>query len=93
MMDYKTRRFFRDLTRGLKIFSAFMAKMAAAILLLIVGVFFTHYAFTTTSIDDLRFGVLAMKFMGLAFCSISAGVMFIAVRDFDEDGRFYFGGR
>ena len=62
-MDYKTRRFFRDLTRGLKILAAFTAKMAAAILLLIVGVFFTHYAFTTTSIDDLRFGVLAMEWV------------------------------
>lgn len=92
-MDYKTRRFLRDLKRGLLILTAFIGKLIMSLVLLCAGVFFAYYAFTTTSIDDLRFGVLAMKFMGIAFTLMSAGVMFVAVNDVHEDGRFYFGRR
>tara|TARA_R100000353_G_scaffold60059_1_gene47632 strand:- start:90 stop:260 length:171 start_codon:yes stop_codon:yes gene_type:complete len=52
------------------------------------GTYFCVFAFSTTTIDDLRIGVLAMKFMGISFLVISVGISLVAVQDAVEDSRY-----
>ena len=65
-----------------------MEKIWISLLLMTAGTYFCVFAFSTTTIDDLRIGVLAMKFMGLSFIIISVGVSLGAVQDAVEDSRY-----
>ena len=78
----------RKTGRALLILLALMAKIWISLLLMTAGTYFCVFAFSTTTIDDLRIGVLAMKFMGLSFIIISVGVSLVAVQDAVEDSRY-----
>ena len=78
----------RKTGRALLILLALMAKIWISLLLMTAGTYFCVFAFSTTPIDDLRIGVLAMKFMGLSFIIISVGVSLVAVQDAVEDSRY-----
>ena len=79
---------YRKPVRALLILLALMAKIWISLLLMTAGTYFCVFAFSTTTIDDLRIGVLAMKFMGLSFIIISVGVSLVAVQDAVEDSRY-----
>ena len=79
---------YRKTVRALLILLALMAKSWISLLLMTAGTYFCVFAFSTTTIDDLRIGVLAMKFMGLSFIIISVGVSLVAVQDAVEDSRY-----
>ena len=78
----------RKIGRALLILLALMAKIWIGLLFMTAGTYFCVFAFSTTTIDDLRIGVLAMKFMGLSFIIISVGVSLVAVQDAVEDSRY-----
>jgi TRAP-type C4-dicarboxylate transport system permease small subunit len=79
---------YRKIARILLVFAALMAKIFIGVLLMYAGTFFTFYAFTETSIDDLRIGVLGLKFLGISFLVISVGMTLVAVREAIEDLRY-----
>ena len=78
----------RKIGRAFLILLALMAKIWISLLLMTAGTYFCVFAFSSTTIDDLRIGVLAMKFMGLSFIIISVGVSLVAVQDAVEDSRY-----
>lgn len=79
---------YRKIARMLLVSAALMGKIVIGLLLMYAGTFFTVYAFTHTSIDDLRIGVLALKFLGVSFLVISVGMTLVAVQEFIEDSRY-----
>lgn len=68
--------------------AALMGKIAMGFALMFAGTFITFHAFTHTSIDDLRIGVLALKFLGIAFLILSVSIPLTAVREVVEDARY-----
>ena len=87
-MDYRTKRKYRKAGRRVLIMAALMGKIAIGFALMFAGTFITFHAFTHTSIDDLRIGVLALKFLGVSFLVISVGITLVAVQEFIEDSRY-----
>jgi len=79
---------YRKTGRALLILLALMAKIWISLLLMTAGTYFTVHSFSTTPIDDLRIGVLAMKFMGISFLIMSVGMSLVAVQDAVEDSRY-----
>ena len=78
----------RKIGRALLILLALMAKIWIGLLFMTAGTYFTVHSFSTTPIDDLRIGVLAMKFMGISFLVMSVGISLVAVQDAVEDSRY-----
>ncbi len=78
----------RKIGRALLILLALMAKIWVGLLFMTAGTYFTVHSFSTTPIDDLRIGVLAMKFMGISFLVMSVGISLVAVQDAVEDSRY-----
>lgn len=87
-MDYRTKRKYRKAGRRMLIMAALMGKIAIGFALMFAGTFITFHAFTHTSIDDLRIGVLALKFLGIAFLILSVSIPLTAVREVVEDARY-----
>lgn len=87
-MDYRTKRKYRKAGRRVLIMAALMGKIAIGFALMFAGTFITFHAFTHTSIDDLRIGVLALKFLGIAFLILSVSIPLTAVREVVEDARY-----
>ena len=78
----------RKIGRALLILLALMAKIWIGLLFMTAGTYFTVHSFSTPPIDDLRIGVLAMKFMGISFLVMSVGISLVAVQDAVEDSRY-----
>jgi len=79
---------YRKIGLALFVMLKLMAKVATAAVFMAAGAFFTVHSFSTTPIDDLRIGVLAMKFMGISFLVMSVGISLVAVQDAVEDSRY-----
>ena len=79
---------YRKTGRALLILLALMTKIWIGLLFMTAGTYFTVHSFSTTPIDDLRIGVLAMKFMGISFLVMSVGISLVAVQDAVEDSRY-----
>ena len=71
---------YRKIGRMLLVLAALIGKIFIGVLLMYAGTFFTFQAFTETSIDDLRIGVLGLKFLGMSFLVISVGMTLVAVQ-------------
>jgi len=56
---------YKKIAQMLLVLAALIGKIFIGVLLMYAGTFFTFYAFTETSIDDLRIGVLGLKFLGI----------------------------
>tara|TARA_R100000315_G_C5109379_1_gene62528 strand:- start:124 stop:372 length:249 start_codon:yes stop_codon:yes gene_type:complete len=79
---------YRKIGRMLLVLAALIGKIFISVLLMYAGTFFTFHAFTETSLDDLRIGVLGLKFLGISFLVISVGIALVAVREAGEDLRY-----
>ena len=79
---------YKKIARMLLVLAALIGKIFIGVLLMYAGTFFTFHAFTETSIDDLRIGVLGLKFLGISFLVISVGMTLVAVREAIEDLRY-----
>tara|TARA_A100001515_G_scaffold140403_1_gene136053 strand:- start:475 stop:723 length:249 start_codon:yes stop_codon:yes gene_type:complete len=79
---------YRKIGRMLLVLAALIGKIFISVLLMYAGTFFTFHAFTETSIDDLRIGVLGLKFLGISFLIVSVGIALVAVREAGEDLRY-----